>query len=247
MARKIVAGNWKMNKLADEAIDLFEKVDAVGGDLACELIVCPPALYVQNFAKSKKALKVGAQNVAKYVQGAYTGEWSAAMLKSVSADYCIVGHSERRSLFGETDEEVNDKLQLLLNNGVAPILCCGETLDQRECGTEKDVVKDQLFKGLKDVSKESVLKVVIAYEPVWAIGTGVTASSEQAQEMHAYIRLVLNEKYGDISNEISILYGGSCKPSNAKELFACKDIDGGLIGGASLDAESFLAIAKSFN
>lgn len=247
MARKIVAGNWKMNMLADEAKELFDDVNGRAGEASCELIVCPPALYVQNFASIKGSLKIGAQNVSQYEKGAYTGEWSSDMLKSISADYCIVGHSERRSLFSETDEEVNIKVKLLLNSGVNPILCCGETLDQRECGSEKDVVKDQLLKGLEGVSSDKVINVVVAYEPVWAIGTGVTATSDQAQEMHAFIRSVLNEKYGEVSSDVSLLYGGSCKPTNAVELFACKDIDGGLIGGASLDVESFLAIAKSFS
>ncbi|MCB9189452.1 MAG: triose-phosphate isomerase [Flavobacteriales bacterium] len=248
MARKIVAGNWKMNKLADEAQDLFNDVLKGADKLNCEIVICPPALYLQGFNNiSKTDVNVGAQNVSAYVKGAYTGEFSAEMLRSLSIPYCIVGHSERRSLFGETDSEINEKIKNLLFNHISPIFCCGETLDQREIGIEKDVVKDQIIKALEGLKSSQIGSIVIAYEPVWAIGTGVTASTEQAQEMHAYIRKVLLEKYGEIAFEIPLLYGGSCKPSNARELFACKDIDGGLIGGASLEAASFLSIANSFS
>jgi triosephosphate isomerase len=246
MARKIVAGNWKMNMNADEAANLFEGIKQGAAGVDCELIVCPPALYIQHLSAAKGAVKVGTQNVAKYEKGAYTGEWSAAMLNSLSVNYCIIGHSERRSLFGETDEDVNEKTKLALANSVQPIVCCGETLEQRESGEEKEVVKAQIVKGLAGLSAADAANIVVAYEPVWAIGTGVTASSEQAQEMHAFLRGVLTELFGDTASEIPLLYGGSCKPGNAPELFACNDIDGGLIGGASLQAESFLSIAKSF-
>lgn len=235
-----------MNMLANEAKALFADIDSRQKEVNCELIICPPALYVQGLLDADRSVKVGAQNVSRYEQGAYTGEWSAAMLKSISADYCIVGHSERRDLFDESDEDVNLKVKRLLSNDIKPIICCGEALDQREIGIEKEVVKDQILKALEGVDVEQMDAIVVAYEPVWAIGTGVTASAHQAQEMHAFIRSVLMEVCGEMANEIPLLYGGSCKPSNAKELFACKDIDGGLIGGASLDAESFLAIAKSF-
>lgn len=247
MARKIVAGNWKMNKLAEEANELYHTLLNESNDLECEIVVCPPALYLQSFAKSSSAdILVGAQHVSVYEGGAYTGEYSAEMLRSLNVSYCIVGHSERRNLFGETDDDVNTKVKQLLIQHICPIVCCGETLDQREIGIEKEVVKDQLLKAFDGVKSTQVGGVVIAYEPVWAIGTGVTASSDQAQEMHAFIRKVMMEHFGEIGLEIPILYGGSCKPSNAKELFACPDIDGGLIGGASLEADSFLAIAKSF-
>lgn len=246
MARKIVAGNWKMNMLADDARKLFNNIDKETSGLRCELIICPPVLYIQELAGKKSNVKLGAQNVAKFKQGAYTGEWSAEMLSSIQVSYCIVGHSERRSYFNETDEDVNQKVKLLLANDIQPILCCGETLSQRKSGIEKEVVKDQLLKGLSDISIHDVTNVIVAYEPVWAIGTGVTAKSAQAQDMHAFIRSVLKSAYGDTANDVSILYGGSCKPDNAQELFACQDIDGGLIGGASLEAASFLSIAKSF-
>lgn len=247
MARKIVAGNWKMNLLAEEANQLFESLCEENEGLSCELVICPPALYLQGFAAKSNRVSLGGQNVAKYEKGAFTGEWSSEMLRSLNLEYCIVGHSERRNVFQESDEDVNDKVKLLLKNGIMPIVCCGETLDQREIGIEQEVVKDQLLKALEGVSNEEIDKVVIAYEPVWAIGTGVTASADQAQIMHKFIRMVLQERYGDIAKEIPLLYGGSCKPNNAQELFACEDIDGGLIGGASLKAESFIQIAKSFS
>ena len=247
MARNIVAGNWKMNLNAKEAQELFQEISSNTDDVSCELIICPPALYLQGFSGESSRVNVGAQNVAKYQQGAYTGEWSANMLKSIGLTYCIVGHSERRSLFNESDEEVNAKVHLLLSEGIRPVVCCGETLDQREIGIEKEVVKDQVLKALTEVNSDQIKEVVVAYEPVWAIGTGVTATTEQAQEMHKFIRSVLREKYGEVAAEIPLLYGGSCKPTNSKELFACEDIDGGLIGGASLKADSFLAIAKSFS
>lgn len=247
MARKIVAGNWKMNMLAADARKLFDNIDKEASGLPCEVIICPPALYIQEFESKKTNVKLGAQNVAKFERGAYTGEYSAEMLESISVPYCIVGHSERRSYFNETDEDVNQKVKLLLANNIRPILCCGETLSQRESKMEKNVVKDQILKGLSDISVHEITNVIVAYEPVWAIGTGVTATSDQAQDMHAFIRSVLRSAYGDAAMDISILYGGSCKPGNAHELFACEDIDGGLIGGASLEADSFLSIAKSFN
>lgn len=246
MARKIVAGNWKMNKLAPEALHLFSEISKESSGLDCELIVCPPALYLQTIASENAKIKVGAQNVSTHESGAYTGEWSAEMLNSINVDYCIIGHSERRSLFGETDDEVNIKAKKLLRNSVCPIICCGETLDQREIGIEKDVIKDQIIKALDGIGKNDLNSIVIAYEPVWAIGTGVTATADQAQEMHLFIRNILIELYGENAKDIPLLYGGSCKPENAQELFTCEDIDGGLIGGASLKAESFLAIAKSF-
>lgn len=244
MARKIVAGNWKMNLLAEEAEKLLKNIESKKNNLDCELIVCPSAIYLQNAVAT--SLKIGAQNVAKYPNGAYTGEWSSEMLGSLGVEYCIVGHSERREYFQETDEEVNIKVLRLLKNGVNPIFCCGETLAQRENGELEEVILRQISIGLKGLKKEDLSAVVVAYEPVWAIGTGLTASSDQAQEVHAFIRDLLIKLYGAEASEIPILYGGSCKPSNAKELFACKDIDGGLIGGAALDADSFIAIANSF-
>ena len=190
---------------------------------------------------------VGAQNVATEEKGAYTGEVSAEMLESMEIDYCIVGHSERRAYYGETDKTVAAKVDRLLAHNLKPIVCVGEVLEEREAGKQLDVVKRQVEEGLFHLTPEQMKEVVIAYEPVWAIGTGKTATPEQAQEIHAHIRSLLAAKYGkEVAEEISILYGGSCKPGNAKELFACPDIDGGLIGGASLKAEDFIAIALSF-
>ncbi|CAG5084459.1 triose-phosphate isomerase [Parvicella tangerina] len=246
MARKIVAGNWKMNMLADDGQQLIQEIVKGAAEVDCELIVCPAAPFLQSFSMLKGNVKIGAQNVSAFDNGAYTGEWSAAMLKSIAVNYAIVGHSERRSLFGETDDQVNAKVHKLLADGIKPIVCCGETLEQREEKLEKEVVKLQLVKALDGLTEESLENIVVAYEPVWAIGTGVTASAEQAQEMHAFIRSTLVKLFGDRATEIPLLYGGSCKPANAKELFACEDIDGGLIGGASLKSESFLAIAQSF-
>ncbi|MGX8713756.1 MAG: triose-phosphate isomerase, partial [bacterium] len=190
---------------------------------------------------------VGAQNVAAEEKGAYTGEVSAEMLESMEIDYCIVGHSERRAYYGETDKTVAAKVDRLLAHGLKPIVCVGEVLEEREAGRQLEVVKTQVENGLFHLTPEQMKEVVIAYEPVWAIGTGKTATPDQAQEIHAHIRSLLAAKYGkELADDISILYGGSCKPGNAKELFACPDIDGGLIGGASLKAEDFIAIALSF-
>ena len=191
--------------------------------------------------------QVGAQNVSDQEKGAYTGEVSAEMLESCEIDYCIVGHSERRGYYGETDKIVAAKVDKLLAHGLKPIVCVGEVLEEREANRQFDVVKTQVEGGLFHLDAENIQKIIIAYEPVWAIGTGKTATSEQAQEMHAHIRSLLAAKYGkEVADEISILYGGSCKPSNAKELFANPDVDGGLIGGASLKAKDFMGIITAF-
>lgn len=214
-----------------------------------QLIVCPPYPYLEMASdySSESYFMVGAQNVNDNEKGAYTGEVSAAMLESMELDYCIVGHSERRAYYHEDDALVAKKVNQLLQHGLKPIVCVGEVLEERESGKFKEVIRQQVERGLFHLSNEQMLQVVIAYEPVWAIGTGKTATPEQAQEVHAFIRSLLKEKYGEeLANEISILYGGSCKPSNAKELFANPDVDGGLIGGASLKADDFLGIAKAF-
>lgn len=252
MRKHIVAGNWKMNKNFDEAdellnnlMDQLENVEL--GDT--RLIVCPPFPYLEMASDygNDSYFMVGAQDVSAYESGAYTGEISAGMLESMEMDFCIVGHSERRAYHGETDQQVAAKVNNLLAHGISPIVCCGEVLEEREANKQFDVVKRQISDGLFHLNAEEIKNVVIAYEPVWAIGTGKTATPEQAQEIHAYIRSLLAEKYGkDVADEISILYGGSCKPGNAKELFANPDVDGGLIGGACLKAEDFLAIATSF-
>ncbi len=253
MRKHIVAGNWKMNCTfteADELINgIMEKLEKTELPRETLLIVCPPFPYLEmttDYANDSYFL-VGAQNVSDQEKGAYTGEVSAEMLESMELDYCIVGHSERRGYYGETDKIVAAKVDKLLAHGLKPIVCVGEVLEEREAGKQLEVVKRQVEEGLFHLTPEQMMEVVIAYEPVWAIGTGKTATPEQAQEIHAHIRSLLTTKYGkELADEISILYGGSCKPGNAKELFACPDIDGGLIGGASLKADDFIAIAQSF-
>ena len=253
MRKHIVAGNWKMNCTFDEADELIngimEKLENSELPRETQLIVCPPFPYLEmtsDYANDSYFM-VGAQNVSDQEKGAYTGEVSAEMLESMEIDYCIVGHSERRGYYGETDKIVAAKVDQLLKHGLKPIVCVGEVLEEREAGKQLDVVKRQVEEGLFHLTAEQMKEVVIAYEPVWAIGTGKTATPEQAQEIHHHIRTLLTGKYGkELADEISILYGGSCKPSNAKELFACPDIDGGLIGGASLKADDFVAIALSF-
>ncbi|MDD2192293.1 MAG: triose-phosphate isomerase [Bacteroidales bacterium] len=251
MRRNIVAGNWKMNLGFEEADDLVnliaEKLDEV--ETETTVIVCPPYPYLEltSDLAQESNFFAGAQNVSSFDNGAYTGEVSAQMLASMNIDYCIVGHSERRKYFHETNQEISTKVVKLLESGISPIFCCGEALEERESEKHFDVVKTQIVESLFNLTGEEILDVIIAYEPVWAIGTGKTATGAQAQEMHAYIRSLLTEKYGkEVSEEISILYGGSCNPKNAKELFANKDVDGGLIGGASLKADDFLAIITSF-
>ena len=241
-----------MNKTFNEADDLvnelMEKLESTELDPNTLVIVCPPFPYLEMTSDyiDDSYFMVGAQNVSDQESGAYTGEVSAAMLESMEIDYCIVGHSERRAYYGETDEIVARKVDQLLKHNLRPIVCCGEVLEEREGNRQFDVVKKQITDGLFHLSADEFGNVVIAYEPVWAIGTGKTATPDQAQEMHAFIRNLIAEKYGDeVAENTSILYGGSCKPSNAKELFANKDVDGGLIGGASLKADDFLAIATA--
>ncbi|MDD4829091.1 MAG: triose-phosphate isomerase [Bacteroidales bacterium] len=251
MRRNIVAGNWKMNlsfELADDLVnDIAEKLDSV--ELNADVVICPPFPYLEltSDLAQESNFFAGAQNVASFDNGAYTGEVSSKMLASMNVDYCIVGHSERRKYFNETNQEIATKITKLLKDDIKPIFCLGEVLEERESGKHFDVVQKQLEESLFNLTSQEILNVVIAYEPVWAIGTGKTATSLQAQEMHAFIRSLLDKKYGnEVAEEISILYGGSCNAKNAKELFANKDVDGGLIGGASLKAEDFLAIIKSF-
>ncbi len=253
MRKNIVAGNWKMNKSFDEADDLvngimelLEKKELGKNTL---MILCPPFPYLEMVSdySNDSYFMVGAQNVNDNEKGAYTGEVSAEMLSSMDIEYCIVGHSERRAYYGETDAMIAKKVDQLLKHEIRPIVCCGEVLEEREAGKQFDVVKRQITDGLFHLSAEQFRELVIAYEPVWAIGTGKTATPEQAQEIHAFIRKTIADKYGkEVADEISILYGGSCKPSNAKELFANPDVDGGLIGGAALQAEDFVNIALAF-
>jgi triosephosphate isomerase len=251
MRTKIVAGNWKMNKTFSEAEDLLhgisEEIEELELD-GIEVVVCPPSLYLElaTDVADEGRLAVGAQNVNENERGAFTGEISIEMLQSVGADYCIIGHSERRTYFKEDNELLAKKVDACLNGSITPIFCFGEVLEEREMEIHFNVVKTQLEKALFHLSDKEVKNVVLAYEPVWAIGTGRTATPEQAQEMHAYIRKVLTGKYGEeVAQEISILYGGSCNAKNAKELFSNPDVDGGLIGGASLKIEDFVTIIKS--
>ena len=214
-----------------------------------DVIVCPPFPYLELVGDASEDVEffVGAQNVSKFDNGAFTGEVSAKMLQSMNIDYCIVGHSERRKYFNETNQDVTEKVNKLLEADINPIVCVGESLEQREAGTHFELIRSQVSEGLFHLDCEQIKRTVIAYEPVWAIGTGKTATKEQAQEVHAFIRAMLAEKYSDdVAQEVSILYGGSCNAKNARELFAQTDVDGGLIGGASLKAADFIEIARSF-
>ena len=246
----LVAGNWKMNTDVKAAVELASAVvEAVGDSGKVGVAVCPPFISLSSvnevLSSSKSKIKLGAQNMHHQDKGAFTGEVSASMLVSVGCNYVILGHSERRQYFGETDQGVNNKVFMALSRGLTPIVCVGETLTEREGGNEQSVVESQVQEALQDVEIEKASQIVIAYEPVWAIGTGLTATPEQAQEMHAFIRTLLVEQYDDIGNKVHILYGGSMKPGNALELMQNKDVDGGLIGGASLKAQDFAAIVEA--
>lgn len=252
MRKKIVAGNWKMNLEYEEGLSLFSEIvnmvkDERKGDQIA--VICAPFIHLNSLTKlSSGSVYVGAQNCHQNESGAYTGEISAKMIKSVGCEYVIIGHSERRQYFAETDQLLADKTSIALSNGLTPIFCIGETLDERNNGTYFEVLKRQLKDGIFGLSADDFKKVVIAYEPVWAIGTGLTATAEQAQEVHAFIRKEIAAQYDEnLAQSITILYGGSCNPKNAAELFSQKDIDGGLIGGASLKSRDFVDIIKTFN
>jgi triosephosphate isomerase (TIM) len=251
MRTKIVAGNWKMNKTLEEAQALTAELigmvaDEVKGNQ--KVVLCVPFPYllpIKNQLGSNARIEVGAQNSSEHDSGAYTGEVSTGMLKSMKVPYVILGHSERRQYFGEDGKLLAKKVDKALASGLTPIFCCGEPLEIREKGTHEALVKQQVEEALFHLSAESIQKVVIAYEPVWAIGTGKTATSQQAQDMHAVIRKHIASKYGAaIADTISILYGGSVKPDNAKEIFSMPDVDGGLVGGASLKSRDFVDIIK---
>lgn len=251
MRKKIVAGNWKMNTTLQEGVELAKAVAAESEKISdrVDLIVAVPFTHLASVAEVLKGSKVelSAQNCADHEKGAYTGEVAVNMLSSAGCRWTILGHSERRQYYGETDEKLIEKVKLALAGGLGVILCVGENLEQREAGKHFEVVTEQIQNVLFQFTAEDMAKIVVAYEPVWAIGTGKTATSEQAEEIHACIRKVLSDKFGaQVADDTTILYGGSCKPSNAKELFARKDIDGGLIGGAALKAEDFIRIALSF-
>ncbi|MFT3995655.1 MAG: triose-phosphate isomerase [Dysgonomonas sp.] len=249
MRKNIVAGNWKMNKNLQEGVSFAKDLEAAlaAKTLNCDVVIGTPFIHLASVAPVVSKVAVAAQNCADKVSGAYTGEISAAMVASTGAKYVILGHSERRTYYGETDAILREKTLLALANNLTPIFCIGETKDERESNKHFDVVKKQIVDALFNLSAEDFSKIVLAYEPVWAIGTGLTATSAQAQEIHAFIRQTVAEKYGkEVADNTSILYGGSCNGGNAKELFGCPDIDGGLIGGASLEVDKFLPIIEAF-
>ncbi|NLY84796.1 MAG: triose-phosphate isomerase [Tissierellia bacterium] len=240
----IIAGNWKMNNTIKEGLQLVEEIKNSKLKENVEVVLCVPFV---SLVEVKKALentdiKLGAQNMHWEESGAFTGEISPLMLKEIGVDYCIIGHSERRQYFNELDFTVNKKVKSALLHGIKPIVCVGETLEQRESNIEKEVVKSQLLAALEDVEKKDIENIVIAYEPIWAIGTGKTASSDDADDMIGYIREVIGQKYGDEKEKVRIQYGGSVKPNNIKELMDKPEIDGALVGGASLKAKDFVDI-----
>ncbi|NLO72152.1 MAG: triose-phosphate isomerase [Porphyromonadaceae bacterium] len=251
MRKNIVAGNWKMNKTLQEGLALATELNTILSNSKpnCEVVIGTPFIHLASIASAIDTSKIGiaAQNCADKESGAYTGEVSASMIKSTGAEYVILGHSERRAYYGETYEILKEKVLLALKNELKPIFCIGEVKEEREANKQNEVVKAQLEGSVFNLSAEEFSKIVIAYEPVWAIGTGLTATSEQAQEIHAYIRGLIADKYGkETAENTTILYGGSCNPGNAKELFANPDVDGGLIGGASLKAADFKGVIDGF-
>ena len=246
MRKPIIAGNWKMHKTIAEALEFVNEVkDRVNNDKV-EAVICAPFTLLKDLKQATKGtnIKIGAQNMHFEEKGAFTGEISPLMLKELDMDYVVIGHSERRQYFNETGETVNKKVLKALEVGIDPILCVGETLEEREAGNTKDVCKVQVEKALENVSKEDLAKVVIAYEPVWAIGTGKTATSEDANDVIAYIREVVANLYGELANEVRIQYGGSVKPSNVAEIMNQSDIDGALVGGASLEANDYVELVN---
>lgn len=250
MRRKVIAGNWKMNNDLQQSVNLIEELKnkLAGREVNCDVLICPPftSLYEAKKIIDGSIIKLGAQNMFYEDSGAFTGEISAPMLKSVGCEYVILGHSERRTIFGEKDIMINKKVRKAISQNLKPILCVGETLEEREKDVTEKVVKRQIEKGLNDVTPDEVLNVIIAYEPVWAIGTGKTATPQQAQEVHAFIRKLLATMYSkDFAELIPIQYGGSVKPDNAKELLSQKDIDGALVGGACLKVDSFIGIIEA--
>ena len=247
MKAKLVIGNWKMNETFDEAQDLIGGIaDSIEKlTLETSVVMCPPFPYLElatDLAEDNGNFSIGAQNCSEYVSGAYTGEVSAKMLASLEVDFCIVGHSERRTYDNETSEKCNKKIKALLANDMIPVYCCGETLEQFEAGETKAVVAEQIRKGFEGVSAEDAKKCVVAYEPIWSIGTGKNASAEIAEDICKFIRKVLRSMVGSAANKIRILYGGSVKPSTIEEQMSKSDIDGALVGGASLKADRFINI-----
>ncbi len=253
MRKKMVAGNWKMNKNLHESIlladDIRQAVETLSADRLPAVVLAPafPFLYpVSQTLRANSQLAVAAQYCHAARSGAFTGEVSVEMIRSTGARYVIIGHSERRMLFGEKEEEINKKIKMVLEAGLHPVLCVGEKLEERKENRHFDAVAHQLNSALENCSPADLQHLIVAYEPVWAIGTGLTASAAQAQEMHVFIRQTIKQKTDDaFANQLMVLYGGSCNPSNAAELFACPDVDGGLIGGASLNAADFVSIIKA--
>lgn len=251
MRKPIIAGNWKMNKVASEAKSFVEEVKGLVPNADhVDSVVCAPALFLESLVQQVKGsdLKIGAQNMHFEESGAFTGEISPVALKDLDVSYVILGHSERREMFAETDETVNKKTLAAFKHGLTPIVCCGETLEEREAGKTNELVGDQVKKALQGLSEDQVKQTVIAYEPIWAIGTGKSSSAEDANEVCAYIRKVVAEQFSsDVAEAVRIQYGGSVKPENIKEYMAQSDIDGALVGGASLEAQSFLQLLEASN
>ena len=248
MRKKVIAGNWKMNKLPNETISFFEELAPLVKNTKNEVIICAPYtdLFYAILSAQNTNIKIGAQNMHWEENGAYTGEVSPQMLKSIGVEYVIIGHSERRQYFAETDETVNKKVKAAHNVGLKPIVCVGETLSQRESGKAKEIVTNQIKSGLKDLTKNEIMSTIVAYEPIWAIGTGKTATKEDANETIKWIREELENIYGkENADKVIIQYGGSVKSENAKELFEMSDIDGGLVGGASLKPDEFAKIVNA--
>ncbi|VIF73297.1 triosephosphate isomerase [Clostridioides difficile] len=246
MRKAIIAGNWKMHKTIKEALEFVNEVkDKVNSDKV-EAVICAPFTLLKDLKEATKGtnIKIGAQNMHFEEKGAFTGEVSPLMLKEIDMDYVVIGHSERRQYFNETDETVNKKVLKALEVGIDPILCVGETLEQREAGKTKDVCRVQVEKALENVLKDDLAKVVVAYEPIWAIGTGKTATAEDANDVISYIREVIKGLYGELANEVRIQYGGSVKPSNVAEIMGQSDIDGALVGGASLASNDYLDLVN---
>ena len=246
MRKPIIAGNWKMNKTIAEAVEFVNDIKGKLNDADVDVVICAPFTLLKDLKEVTKGsnIKIGAQNMHFAENGAFTGEISSTMLKELSIDYVIIGHSERRQYFNETNETCNKKVLKALEVGIDPILCCGETLEERETDKTKDVVKTQVISGLANVKAEDLSKVVIAYEPIWAIGTGKTATAKQANDVISYIREVIASLYGELANQVRIQYGGSVKPSNVVEIMGQSDIDGALVGGASLKPSDYISLVN---
>ncbi len=245
MRKPIIAGNWKMNKTIAEGLEFINEIKGKS-DGEAEVLICAPFTLLKDLKEASKGtnIKIGAQNMHFENSGAFTGEVSSANLVELGIDYVIIGHSERREYFNETDETCNKKVLKAIEVGINPILCCGETLEERESNRTIEKVKGQIIKGLANVKSEDIDKVVVAYEPIWAIGTGKTATSEQANEVIAEIRTIIRSMFGDLADKVRIQYGGSVKPSNVSEIMGQSDIDGALVGGASLNPNDFLGLLR---